>query len=187
MAKKLNETFLRILGGMRHGLVATDPAGRGRVIPYTTSGDVVLGDGTIGDVPLTALPAHASTHQNGGSDEISVAGLSGLLADGQSPLAHQASHNNGGSDPLKLDDLATPDDNTDLNASTTRHGLLRKLDNDPTHFLDGQGSWSTPPATSAEDIRDAGFYRPLVNGDTVTPGFIFNDDGETIAVWTTGA
>jgi hypothetical protein len=32
--------------------------------------------------------AHAASHQNGGSDEISVAGLSGLLADGQTPLAH---------------------------------------------------------------------------------------------------
>lgn len=32
--------------------------------------------------------AHASTHQNGGGDEISVAGLSGLLADAQTPLSH---------------------------------------------------------------------------------------------------
>ena len=43
---------------------------------------------------------HASTHQNGGTDEISVAGLSGLLADGQTPLAHIASHAPGGSDAL---------------------------------------------------------------------------------------
>ena len=44
--------------------------------------------------------AHASTHQNGGADEISVAGLSGLLADGQTPIAHIASHAPGGSDAL---------------------------------------------------------------------------------------
>lgn len=44
--------------------------------------------------------AHASTHQNNGADEISVAGLSGLLADGQTPLAHAASHAPGGSDAL---------------------------------------------------------------------------------------
>lgn len=43
----------------------------------------------------------------------------------------------------KLDDLATPDDNTDLNASTTRHGLLRKLSNVATEYLDGTGSWSS--------------------------------------------
>jgi hypothetical protein len=32
--------------------------------------------------------SHASSHQNGGGDEMSVAGLSGLLADAQTPLAH---------------------------------------------------------------------------------------------------
>jgi hypothetical protein len=32
--------------------------------------------------------AHAASHENGGSDEISVAGLSGLLADPQTPLAY---------------------------------------------------------------------------------------------------
>jgi len=47
---------------------------------------------------------------------------------------------------IKLDDLGTPDDNTDLNATTSAHGLLRKLDNDPTHYLDGTGAWSEPAA-----------------------------------------
>jgi len=32
--------------------------------------------------------SHASSHENGGGDEISVAGLSGLLADAQTPLQH---------------------------------------------------------------------------------------------------
>lgn len=32
--------------------------------------------------------AHAASHQNGGSDEISVAGLSGVLADAQTPATH---------------------------------------------------------------------------------------------------
>lgn len=40
--------------------------------------------------------------------------------------AHQANHNSGGSDPLKLDDLADPDDNTDLDADTSEHGLMPK-------------------------------------------------------------
>jgi len=44
----------------------------------------------------------------------------------------------------KLDDLATPDDNADLNASTTCHGLLPKLNNSATSFLNGQGAWATP-------------------------------------------
>lgn len=45
---------------------------------------------------------------------------------------------------IKLDDLATPDDNTDLNASSTRHGLLPKLSNVVTEFLTGTGTWATP-------------------------------------------
>lgn len=42
---------------------------------------------------------------------------------------------------LKLDDLQIPDDNTDLNATSTRHGLLPKLSGDNTQFLAGNGSW----------------------------------------------
>ncbi|MFW6118864.1 MAG: hypothetical protein ACOC7S_00860 [Planctomycetota bacterium] len=42
----------------------------------------------------------------------------------------------------KLDDLQTPDDNTDLDATTTEHGLLPKLDGDAHHHLDGEGNWS---------------------------------------------
>lgn len=34
------------------------------------------------------VAAHDTSHENGGSDEISVAGLSGLLADPQTPLTH---------------------------------------------------------------------------------------------------
>ena len=44
---------------------------------------------------------------------------------------------------IKLDDWLTPDDNTDLNASTTAHGLLPKLDNNSDHYLDGQGNWES--------------------------------------------
>ena len=44
----------------------------------------------------------------------------------------------------KLDDFGTPDDNTDLNATTTYHGLLPKLNNSAVNFLNGQGSWVTP-------------------------------------------
>lgn len=50
--------------------------------------------------------AHATTHQNGGADEVSVAGLSGVLADPQTPAAHAASHSDGGSDPVDVTDLA---------------------------------------------------------------------------------
>lgn len=49
---------------------------------------------------------HAADHENGGADEISVAGLSGLLADGQTPLAHKTSHENGGADEISVAGLS---------------------------------------------------------------------------------
>lgn len=50
----------------------------------------------------------------------------------------------GGAQAIKLDDLATPDDNTDLNATTGHHGLVPKLPNDATKYYDGTGVFSTP-------------------------------------------
>lgn len=52
-----------------------------------------------------ALSAHAASHENGGSDEIDVTGLSGLLADPQTPATHAASHQHGGADEVAT---ATP-------------------------------------------------------------------------------
>lgn len=81
---------------------------------------------------------------------------------------------------MKLDDMGTPDDNTDLDASTTRHGLLRKLDNDITHFLRGDGGWAEPPGAGGnsefEDGGDArGKDRLLGNTDAFDLGFITNN------------
>ena len=49
---------------------------------------------------------HSVRHENGGADEISVAGLSGDLADAQDPKGHAASHKDGGSDELDAAELA---------------------------------------------------------------------------------
>lgn len=48
----------------------------------------------------------------------------------------------------KLDDMDTPDDNTDLNATPSYHGLLPKLPStDATiKYLRGDGSWTSPEA-----------------------------------------
>lgn len=60
------------------------------------AGNVIV-SGTVDGVDVSA---HAIRHQNGGSDEINVAGLSGELADPQPPKAHKASHEEGGADAL---------------------------------------------------------------------------------------
>lgn len=68
------------------------------------------------------------------------------------PSAHKTSHQNGGADAIKLDDLAAPDDNTDLNASASAHGLLPKLNNNTSNFLRGDGAWSAIP-DSSESVK----------------------------------
>lgn len=57
---------------------------------------------------------------------------------------HSPTHAEGGTDELKLDDLGTPDDNTDLNATISAHGLLPKLGGGTTNFLRADGTWSAP-------------------------------------------
>ena len=115
---------------------------------------------TGGADAISALAASVITsgtlaHERGGL-EADVSAYSGLLkiSGGSTSQAvantdyaaatHASRHLSGGADSIKLDDLATPDDNTDLNATTTYHGLLPKLDNNATSFLNGQGGWSVP-------------------------------------------
>jgi hypothetical protein len=53
----------------------------------------------------------------------------------------------------KLDDLADPEDNTDLDTTITAHGLCPKLSNDETEFLNGIGTW-TQIVSRYEDTFD---------------------------------
>lgn len=69
----------------------------------TTSGEIYHLIGTV--VSGSTLPTHATTHENGGSDEINVAGLSGVLADPQTPAAHESTHVSGGSDAFLSTDI----------------------------------------------------------------------------------
>lgn len=54
----------------------------------------------------TTVFDHSARHENGGADEINVAGLSGELADPQPPKAHATSHEDGGTDPVDVTTLA---------------------------------------------------------------------------------
>ena len=67
-----------------------------------------------------------------------------------SDFAHATTHQSGGSDAIKLDDLASPDDNTDLNSSLTAHGLLPKLGGGTSNFLRADGTWASPGASSTD-------------------------------------
>jgi hypothetical protein len=70
---------------------------------------------------------------------------------------------------IKLDDLGTPDNNTDLNATITEHGLLPKLDNDPANFLNGQGAWAAPAAAAHHATHEEGGADEIKLDDLATP------------------
>ncbi len=123
---------------------------------------------------------HAASHENGGGDEIDVVGLSGLLADGQHVLDAEVKL-------IKLDDFATPDDNTDLNSTTTYHGLLKKLSNVASQALNGVGNWVAFLQNMIEDPSpelggelDAGAHTIGFTQQTAT------GDGTTTIDWKLG-
>lgn len=89
------------------------------------------------------------------------------LTNSRTPSAHAASHKTGGSDSIKLDELAAPTDVTTLNASTSQHGLLPKLDGSASKALLGDGSWGTV-ATGGAAVYGDGSDGNVTISTTVT-------------------
>jgi len=88
------------------------------------------------------------------------------LSDARTPTAHAASHKNGGSDFIRLDEFASCTDNTNLNSTTSAHGLLPKLGGGTTNFLRADGSWAAPPGAGA--VFGTGFYQGSADGQSTT-------------------
>jgi hypothetical protein len=109
---------------------------------------VEVGDVLIADQDDPTLLTHwTRVNKNisfGTSAGTACEGNDSRLSDSRTPTTHASTHVSGGGDSIKLDDLATPDDNTDLDVSTSAHGLCPKAPNDATKFLDGSGSFSYP-------------------------------------------
>ena len=95
------------------------------------------------EVPL--LPAAAVAHS----------ATTGQGTDDHHAEAHTAAHASGGADAIKLDDLSAPDDNTDLDFSTSAHGLVPKGTN-VGDFLQDDGTWAAPAGGSGAVTRDGG-------------------------------
>jgi len=109
-----------------------------------------------------------------------AAGNDSRLSDARTPTAHNTTHQSGGSDAIKLDDLAAPDDNTDLNATTSAHGLLPKLGGGTTNFLRADGSWAEPPSAAGwdGDIADIDLDGGTdIGADLADADLVLVDDG----------
>lgn len=59
----------------------------------------------VASVNGVVVETHATRHENGGADEINVAGLNGELADPQPPKTHASTHARGGADAIDGDIL----------------------------------------------------------------------------------
>lgn len=68
--------------------------------------------------------------------------------------SHASRHASAGADAVKLDDLAATDDNTDLDASASAHGLLLKLGGGSTNYLRADGTWAAPSGAGAPSSVD---------------------------------
>ena len=127
----------------------------------------------------TARILGRNTAGSGSIEELTAATTKTLLAIVKadiSDFAHQATHNSGGTDALKLDDLATPDDNTDLNASTSRHGLLPKLPGGTANFLREDGTFTAPTASAISTWKNSVRAATTTNGALATA----YENGDTI-------
>ena len=87
----------------------------------------------------------------GDSDEITI--LQGGTAWKKSIITRLWTWIMGKLTTYKIDDLAVGDDNTDLNATTARHGLCPKLSGNADQFLRGDGSFAVP--TGSTDFTGA--------------------------------
>ena len=134
----------------------TVPIAAGEFLAWNAVGDAIV------TVPTWAagdpLPIHAGDHENGGIDEMSVAGLSGLLADTQTATQHAL-------------DSATrhsvPTDLTTFDVSITAHGLCPKAPNDATKVLRGGAT----PAWGYDNVVQQVHYQTgaVDTGATVIP------------------
>ena len=94
--------------------------------------------------------AHKTSHQNEGTDEISVAGLSGELADNQPPKGHHASHEWDGSDPLD-DDYLNDNVNQQINGLSNKSALVTA----DAFLIEDNGASYAKKCTYWGDIKDA--------------------------------
>jgi len=130
-------------------IIKRDNAGRAKVADPSDNADIATKkyvDDNAGASSFLSLSDTPSSYTGAGSKVVRVKSDESALefVEAGAPGAHHTTHESGGSDAIKLDDLAAPDDNTDLDVSTSKHGLCPKAPNDTTKFLRGDGAWGVP-------------------------------------------
>jgi len=128
---------------------------------------------------------HGSTHQDGGADEINVAGLSGDLADPQDPKTHGSTHSNGGADELTVENLGTGGAAGTVPTSTGTGGLsMSAVSGDATSEAVRTSLSSSVVQPSGSRLKlpfDVKAYDTGNNFDTTTHNYTCPKDGVYVA------
>ncbi len=106
---------------------------------------------TAWDTVVASVGAHAATHQNGGADEVSVAGLSGELADDQPPKTHA------------LGTAHSTDTLANLNAKVTDATLIDTGDSRLSDDRDPNAHAASHQNVGADEISVAGLSGELAD------------------------
>jgi hypothetical protein len=133
-------------------------------------GTVVYAQDSIADMRLS--PAFAV-------DDVTLQVINGV-ASVKASAGHASTHKTGGSDSIKLDEFASPEDNTNLNVSALAHGLCPKIPNNTTTFLRGDGTYAAP-SVSAHASTHASGQSDAIKIDDLAAG----DDNTDLNVSTT--
>ena len=110
------------------------------------------------DLELT-LPGEYSWKWGLNLLDVVLRALETAITSGPTPGTHASSHQSGGPDAIKLDNLAAPDDNTDLNSSTGAHGLCPKLSGNSSEALRGDGTWGAVTGAQEDTKYFSYFYQ----------------------------
>lgn len=116
------------------------------------------------------VPLHAAQHEEGGTDPINVDGLSGVLADKQSPDSHASQHQAGGSDALNVGSLQgiLAEDQPAQVHSNTRHNPTMATAADLTSHAGSSAAHTA--ATNLANRETTGGFTGLVPGEQLSLG-----------------
>ena len=115
--------------------------------------------------PPSPVAAHASQHEEGGTDEVSIDGLKGRAADAQTPFDHASNHQPGGSDVLDVTGLT---------------GVLATAQTPAVHKTSHQGGGSDELSVAGlqgeladpQTPKDHATAHILAGGDPINPAFL---------------
>jgi hypothetical protein len=125
---------------------------------------------TISIVPISATVLADDGTAVVGADEFnagyqkisqSAAGLIGKDSSGDSTLNTFSGATHSGTTITVSDATINTSDITTNNASTSKHGFLKKLNNDSTYYMDGSGAWSVPAGGGGggSGLADSSYFR----------------------------